>query len=145
MNNHQLYKKWEPKTLVGALLGDVVLISKTFAPQKERKQHKCPDKHGRASPGLTVFHLLLFIFLARPVFHLLTPTEVIWKTTFVLMRWNNYWSFPFLVSGDDKGQRPLAWQIRRHISKGLWELTVSHITVKPCQKYRMHSTPEMYF
>lgn len=36
MNNHQLYKKWEPKTLVGALLGDV-LISKTFAPQKETK------------------------------------------------------------------------------------------------------------
>lgn len=37
MNNHQLHKKWEPKTLVGALLGDVVLISKTFAPQKETK------------------------------------------------------------------------------------------------------------
>lgn len=37
MNNHQLHKKWEPKTLVGVLHGDVVLISKTFAPEKETK------------------------------------------------------------------------------------------------------------
>lgn len=77
MNSHQLHKKWEPKTLVGALLGDIVLISKYFPPKKKRKQHKCPDKHGRAPPGLSVFHLLAFIFLARPDFHLLTPTEVI--------------------------------------------------------------------
>lgn len=43
MNNHQLHKKWELKTLVGALLGDVVLISKTFAQKKKWEQHKCPD------------------------------------------------------------------------------------------------------